>query len=60
MASRTQKEIGVDNFLIFKIDTDGDVVKEINRLLEKGVVQKNILQLNFPGKISLIINQFVK
>ena len=56
MAPRTQKdlkkllEIGVDNFLIFKIDTNGDVAKEISRLLEMGVSQKSILQLNFPWK----------
>lgn len=43
-------EIGVDRFLIFKIDTNGDVAKEINRLLEMGVAQKDILQLNFPWK----------
>ena len=40
----------VDRFLIFKIDTNGDVAKEINRLLEMGVAQKDILQLNFPWK----------
>lgn len=56
MAPRSQDdlnrlvEIGVENFLIFKIDTNGDVAKEISRLLAMGVPEKNILQLNFPWK----------
>ncbi|MBC7541047.1 MAG: dual specificity protein phosphatase family protein [Bacteriovorax sp.] len=42
--------LGVTDFLIFKIDTNGDVEKEISMLEEKGVNKKNITHLEFPWK----------
>lgn len=46
----TLLDLGVTNFLIFKIDTNGDVAKEINLLEEKGISKKNITHLDFPWK----------
>jgi len=42
--------LGVSEFLIFKIDTNGEVQKEIDLLLQKGVPKKNISQYDFPWK----------
>lgn len=42
--------LGVSNFLIFKIDTNGEVEKEIDMLEEKGVDEKNITHIDFPWK----------
>ncbi len=56
MAPRNKKDLqtlldlGVEKFLMFKIDTNGDVAKEIETLLAMGVPQKNMLQLDFPWK----------
>ncbi len=56
MAPRNEKdldrlvELGVEKFLIFKIDTNGDVEKQKNLLLTKGYVAKDILHLPFPWK----------
>ncbi len=56
MAPRNQKDledlinIGVEKFLLFKIDTNGDIAREIDNLLSLGVQKKNILHLAFPWK----------
>ena len=56
MAPRNEKdldrlaELGVEKFLIFKIDTNGDVEKQKNLLLTKGYLAKDILHLLFPWK----------
>lgn len=56
MAPRNEADIdklislGVSDFLIFKIDTNGEVQKEIDRLEEKGIAKKNISQFDFPWK----------
>lgn len=56
MAPRNEADIekllslGVSDFLIFKIDTNGEVQKEIDMLEEKGVAKKNISQFDFPWK----------
>lgn len=56
MAPRNKKDLqtlldlGVEKFLMFKIDTNGDVAKEIETLLSMGVPEKNMLQLDFPWK----------
>lgn len=56
MAPRNKKDLqtlldlGVEKFLMFKIDTNGDVAKEIESLIMMGVPQKNILHLDFPWK----------
>ncbi|MBC7713760.1 MAG: dual specificity protein phosphatase family protein [Rhizobacter sp.] len=56
MAPRNSKDmqrlldLGVEKFLMFKIDTNGDVAKEISSLESMGVPAKNMLQLNFPWK----------
>lgn len=42
--------VGVTDFLIFKIDTNGDVAHEIELLQEKGINEKNITHLDFPWK----------
>jgi len=42
--------LGVKEFLIFKIDTNGEVQKEIDLLLQKGVQGKNISHYDFPWK----------
>jgi hypothetical protein len=42
--------LGVSDFLIFKIDTNGEVQKEIDMLGEKGIAKKNISQFDFPWK----------
>lgn len=42
--------LGVSQFLIFKIDTNGDVQKEKDLLLKKGVSEKNISHYDFPWK----------
>lgn len=42
--------LGVKEFLVFKIDTNGDVQKEIDLLIEKGVQKKNISHYDFPWK----------
>jgi protein-tyrosine phosphatase len=42
--------LGVTDFLIFKIDTNGEVGKEINLLEEKGVSRQSISHLDFPWK----------
>lgn len=42
--------LGVSDFLVFKIDTNGDVQKEIDLLVKKGVPKKNISQYDFPWK----------
>lgn len=43
-------KLGVTDFLVFKIDTNGDVAKEIQLLEDKGVAKKNITHLEFPWK----------
>lgn len=56
MAPRNEADIdklmslGVSDFLIFKIDTNGEVQKEIEMLEEKGIAKKNISQFDFPWK----------
>lgn len=42
--------LGVKEFLVFKIDTNGDVQKEIDSLISKGIPKKNISQYDFPWK----------
>ncbi|MFA6237443.1 MAG: hypothetical protein WC635_08970 [Bacteriovorax sp.] len=42
--------LGVTDFLIFKIDTNGDVAKEINLLEEKGISKTRISHFDFPWK----------
>lgn len=42
--------LGITDFLIFKIDTNGDVAREINLLEEKGVSKNKITHLDFPWK----------
>ncbi len=43
-------KIGVSDVLIFKIDTKGEVDKEIDMLERKGINQKNISHIDFPWK----------
>lgn len=43
-------DLGVEKFLMFKIDTNGDVAKEIEKLIELGIPEKNLLHLPFPWK----------
>lgn len=43
-------DFGVSDFLIFKIDTKGEVAKEIQTLLKKGIRQESITHLAFPWK----------
>ncbi len=56
MAPRNQKDLedliglGVEKFILFKIDTNGDIAKEIENLKSLGVQKKNILHLAFPWK----------
>ncbi len=56
MAPRSEKdlnrleELGVEKFLLFKIDTNGDVEKQKNLLITKGYAAKDILHLPFPWK----------
>ena len=56
MAPRNQKDmqklldLGVEKFLMFKIDTNGDIAKEIETLSNLGVPAKNMLHLEFPWK----------
>ena len=56
MAPRNEKdidrliELGVVKFLIFKIDTNGEVEKEKNLLYSKGYSTHDILHLSFPWK----------
>lgn len=56
MAPRNKKDLqrlldlGVEKFLMFKIDTNGDVAKEIETLLSMGIAEQNMLQLDFPWK----------
>lgn len=56
MAPRNQKDmqklldLGVEKFLMFKIDTNGDIAKEIETLSLMGVPAKNMLHLEFPWK----------
>lgn len=56
MAPRNDKDLnklidlGFEKFLLFKIDTNGDISKEIDRLIELGIDENNILHLPFPWK----------
>jgi hypothetical protein len=56
MAPRNQRDLedlvnhGIENFLMFKIDTNGAIAKEIEALLSLGIEKKNILHLPFPWK----------
>lgn len=56
IAPRSQKDIhrllalGVEKFLMFKIDTNGDIAREIEILSSLGISQKNMLHLEFPWK----------
>ncbi len=56
MAPRNEADInrllslGVNEFLIFKVDTNGEVQKEMDLLLQKGILKKNISQYDFPWK----------
>ncbi len=56
MAPRNAKDmqrlldLGVEKFLMFKIDTNGDIAKEMETLAELGVPAKNMLHLEFPWK----------
>lgn len=56
MAPRNKKDLqtlldlGVEKFLMFKIDTNGDIAKEISTLTSMGVSSKNMLHLPFPWK----------
>lgn len=56
MAPRNDKDLkkllslGIEKFLLFKIDTNGDIAKEIDKLINLGVEKKNILHLSFPWK----------
>ena len=56
MAPRNTKDmqklldIGVEKILMFKIDTNGDIAKEIETLTSLGVPSKNMLHLPFPWK----------
>jgi protein-tyrosine phosphatase len=56
MAPKSEKdlkrllELGVEKFLMFKIDTNGDVAKEIEKLKALSVPEKNLLNLPFPWK----------
>ena len=42
--------LGVEQFLMFKIDVNGDIAKEIEYLKILGVHEENILHLPFPWK----------
>lgn len=56
MAPRNKKEmqtlldLGVEKFLMIKIDTNGDIAKEVETLRSLGVADKNMLHLDFPWK----------
>jgi protein-tyrosine phosphatase len=56
MAPKNEKDlqqllnIGVEKFLIFKVDTNGDVAKEIVRLKNLDVPVQNISHISFPWK----------
>ncbi|MBY0416430.1 MAG: hypothetical protein K2Q18_19800 [Bdellovibrionales bacterium] len=41
-------DLGVQKFLMFKIDTNGDIAKEMAQLQTLGVSDKNMLHLEFP------------
>lgn len=43
-------DLGVEKFLMFKIDTNGDIAKEMEMLTSMGVPAKNMLHLAFPWK----------
>lgn len=43
-------ELNVQKYLLFKIDTNGEIAKEITALIELGISPKNILHLPFPWK----------
>lgn len=47
---QTLINLGVEHFLMFKIDLNGDIAKEIENLKKLGVPEKNILHLPFPWK----------
>lgn len=56
MAPRNKKEmqalldLGVERFLMIKIDTNGDIAKEVETLSSLGVADKDMLHLDFPWK----------
>jgi protein-tyrosine phosphatase len=56
MAPKGEKDIqtllnlGVERFLMFKIDTNGDIAKEIQILDSLGITSSNRLHLEFPWK----------
>jgi len=55
MAPKTKElqhllDIGVRKFLMFKIDTNGDIAKEKAALQSLGVADKDMLHLEFPWK----------
>ncbi|QDK43325.1 hypothetical protein DOM21_18085 [Bacteriovorax stolpii] len=56
MAPRNKKEmqklldLGVEKFLMIKIDTNGDIAREIETLQSLGVAESDMMHLDFPWK----------
>ena len=62
MAPRNQQdledlaELNVQKYLLFKIDTNGAIAKEITALIELGISPKRFYTFLFREKILLILN----